>query len=146
MNLLTLALYVGAAIHFAILTASALTPKALDWNTILAPLPELIRRMFWVYGAFIVLVIIGLGTLTACFAPDMAAGDPLGRALAAFVAIFWAARLGVQWFVFDARPFLTRPLYRIGYQMLTVAFITLVLIFTAAAAGLGDRLPTLPLP
>jgi hypothetical protein len=133
MKTLTLLLYTGAAIHFSILIASALTPRALDWKTILSPLPELMRRMFWVYGAFIVLVIIGFGTLTALFAPAIAEGDPLGRAFAAFIAVFWASRLAVQCFVFDARPWLTRPLYRIGYQMLTVAFITLVAIFTAAA-------------
>jgi len=131
-------LRLGAAIHFAILIASALTPKALDWKTALAPLPPLLRRMFWVYGAFIVLVIIGFGTLTACFAPAIAAGDPLGRSLAALVALFWAARLGVQWFVFDARPWLTRPLYRIGYQLLTVAFIALVAIYGLAAAGTAN--------
>lgn len=133
MKTLTLLLYIGAAVQFSILTASALTPRALDWKTILAPLPELIRRMFWVYGAFIVLVIVGFGTLTALFASEIADGSPLGRALAAFIALFWAARLVVQWFVFDARPYLTRPLYRIGYQMLTGAFVALVAIFTAAA-------------
>ena len=123
----------GSAIHFSILFASALTPRVLDWRSALAPLPKLLRQLFWVYGAFIVLVIIGFGLLTATFAAEIAAGEPLGRALAAFIAVFWAARLGVQAFVFDARPFLTRPLYRVGYHLLTLAFVILVLIFGKAA-------------
>jgi hypothetical protein len=131
-------LQLGAAIHFAILIASALTPTALDWKTALAPLPPLLRQMFWVYGAFIVLVILGFGLLTARFAPAIAAGDPLGRSLAAFIAVFWAARLGVQWFVFDARPWLTNRLYRVGYHLLTVAFILLVAIYTLAAVGIPN--------
>lgn len=138
-----LALYLGAAIHFGILGASALAPRALRWRETLAPLPPLLRRMFWVYGAFIVLIIIGFGTLTLLHAPAMAAGDPVARGVAALIAVFWLARLAVQFFVFDARPWLTRPLYRFGYHGLTVAFITLVLIYgTAAIQGRNAELET----
>lgn len=144
MNSLTFALYVAAGIHFAILTASILTPKALDWKTALSPLPPLLRRMFWVYGIFIVVMIISFGVLTALHAPAMAAGAPVARSLAVVIAVFWALRLGVQCFVFDARPWLTRPLYRIGYHALTIAFVVLVTVYTIAAAGWGDRLPDLP--
>ena len=66
-----------------------------------------LRRLFWVYGAFIVLVIISFGTLTLMHGGELAAGTPLGRALCLFIGIFWLARLLVQLFVFDARPFLT---------------------------------------
>ena len=72
---LELALYAGGAMHFGILIASALTPFALDWKTLLSPLPKLLRQMFWVYGGFIVLVIISFGTLTLLHAPAMAAGS-----------------------------------------------------------------------
>lgn len=123
----------GSAIQLSILIASALTPRALDWKSALAPLPDMLRRLFWVYGAFIVLVIIGFGVLSAAFATEIAAGEPLARALAAFITVFWGARLAVQLFVFDARPYLTTPLYRIGYHLLTVAFVALVLIFGTAA-------------
>lgn len=130
---MTTLILLGSAIQLSILIASALTPRALDWKAALAPLPRLLRRLFWVYGAFIVLVIVGFGILAAAFASEIAAGEPLGRALAAFIAVFWAARLGVQAWVFDARPYLTRPLYRIGYHLLTAAFVALVLIFGTAA-------------
>lgn len=145
MNSLTLALYLAAGIHFAILTASALTPRALDWKTTLAPLPPLLRRMFWVYGVFIVVMIISFGILTLLHAPAMAAGAPIARSLAVVIAVFWGLRLAVQFFVFDARPWLTRPLYRIGYHALTVAFVFLVAVYGSAAFGLGDRLPEIPL-
>lgn len=133
MTPLLLCLYLGAAIHFGILFASALTPRVLDWSAALAPLPKMLRQLFWVYGAFIVLVIVGFGTLTATFATAIADGQPLGRGLAAFIAVFWAVRLGVQCFVFDARPYLTRRIYQFGYHLLTLAFVALVLIFGVAA-------------
>lgn len=126
----------AGVLHFAILFASALTPKALDWKGALAPLPPLLRRMFWVYGVFIVLTIIGFGTLTLIHAEAFAAGEPLARGLAAFIALFWTARLVVQFFVFDARPYLTHPLLTIGYHALTVAFVILVAIYGANALAL----------
>lgn len=132
MNLILL-LYGGALAHFGILIASGLAPKALDWKGHLAPLPTLLRQMFWVYGAFIVMMIIGFGTITAMLAPELASGGPVARAFCGLVAVFWLVRLGVQFFVFDPGPFLTRRLYRFGYHLLTVVFIGLTLLYGYAA-------------
>lgn len=128
-----LLIQLAGLLHFAILIASALTPRALDWRGNLAVLHPFLRRLFWVYGCFIVLVIVAFGTLTVAFSSRLVAGDPLARALAAFVAVFWLARLGVQLFVFDARPFLTTWIYKCGYHALTVVFALLVLVFGWAA-------------
>lgn len=119
--------------HFAILTASALVPKVLDWKNVLKPLPPFLRTLFWIYGIFIVLTIIGLGTLTLINAHAMAAGDPVARTLAAFIAMFWGARLFVQLFVFDSRIYLTNLWLKLGDHLLTVAFIFFTLIFATAA-------------
>lgn len=121
--------------HFSILLASALVPRALDWRKHLATLPPFLRTLFWVYGAFIVLVIVSFGTLTLLHADAMAAGEPVARSLCAVIAIFWLARLGVQLFVFDARPFLTNWFYKLGYHGLTVAFIAFTAIYGRAAFG-----------
>lgn len=119
----------GGLLHFAILTASALTPRVLDWNRYLAPLPTLFRQLFWVYGSFIVLVIVSFGTISLTNADALASGQPLARAVCAMIAIFWAARLAVQFFVFDATPFLTNALLKLGYHLLTIAFLSLVVIY-----------------
>jgi hypothetical protein len=129
-----LLLQFGGALHFVILIASALTPRVLDWRTNLAPLHPFLRRLFWVYGFFIVLVIVSFGTITLLHAEVLASGTPLARSLCAVIAVFWLARLAVQFFVFDARPFLTNALLRLGYHSLTLAFIALVLIYGWAAS------------
>lgn len=121
--------------HFGILTASALVPRVLDWKTALKPLPPFLRTLFWVYGVFIVLTIMGLGTLTLFHAPAMAEGEPVARGLAAFIAVFWGARLVVQLFVFDATPYLTTTWLRLGDHVLTVVFIFFTTVFTIAACG-----------
>jgi len=132
---LEMALYLGGGMHFCILVASAVTPLALDWKGLLAPLPKLLRQMFWVYGAFIVLTIICFGTVTLMHAPEMAAGDPIGRSVCAMIAIFWSVRLAVQLFIFDAGPFLTRWFWKFGYHMLTLVFIVMVVVFTRGAVA-----------
>jgi len=133
MKTLTLLLQVAGLLHFTILLASALVPRVLDWRANLALLHPFLRRLFWVYGVFIVLVIIGFGTLTLLNAGAMASGDPVARSLCAFIAIFWFARLIVQWLVFDARPFLTNALLTLGYHTLTLVFIGLSAIYGWAA-------------
>jgi hypothetical protein len=126
-------LLLAGILHFCILIASASVPRLLGWRTALPNLPRMLRQLFWVYGAFIVLVIIGFGTLTLAFAPALAAGGSLARGLCALIAFFWLARLGVQLFVFDLEPYLTRWWLRLGSHGLTVAFLYFALVYGACA-------------
>jgi hypothetical protein len=129
-------LITGGLLHFVILIASALAPRVLDWRANLAALHPFLRRLFWVYGCFIVLVIISFGGLTLMNADELASGAPLSRSVCAIIAIFWLARLAVQFFVFDARPFLTTTFLRLGYHGLTLLFPALVFIYGCAALNL----------
>jgi hypothetical protein len=126
-------LQIAAALQLSILVASSITPRVLDWRRNLAGLLPFLRKLFWIYGGFIVLIIISFATLTFLHAGPMASGEPVARSLCAFIAIFWLARLVVQLFVFDARPFLTNWFYTLGYHGLTVIFTALVLIYGVAA-------------
>ncbi len=123
----------GGLLHFGILIASALTPGVLEWRRHLAALPLLLRQLFWVYGGFIVLTIISFGTISLAQPGALASGEPLARAICAMIAIFWSARLAVQWFVFDASPYLTNAFLKLGYHALTLALIALALIYGCAA-------------
>jgi hypothetical protein len=76
-----------------------------------------------------VIVIIAFAALTLAHADAMANRDPVARSLCAFIAIFWGARLFVQLSIFDARPFLTNWVFRLGYHALTIIFAFLVLVY-----------------
>jgi hypothetical protein len=129
-------LLAGGLLHFVILLASALTPRVLDWRGNLATLDPFLRRLFWVYGGFIVLTIVSFGTLTLLNADELASGGKLPHTICAIIAIFWLARLAVQFFVFDPRPFLTTAFLRLGYHGLTLLFSALVFIYGSAALNL----------
>jgi hypothetical protein len=135
-ELVELGLRLGGAVHLCILFASAMVPRVLDWRTQFAPLHPFLRRLFWVYGVFIVFTIVSFGVLSLAFTQELAAGSPLARGMCAVVAMFWLGRLAVQFFVFDARPFLTTAWLRAGYHALTVAFIVLPVPYALVALGL----------
>jgi hypothetical protein len=123
----------AAALQLSILIASALTPRVLDWQKNLAALPPFLRKLFWVYGAFIVMVIIAFSTLTFLHADAMATHEPVAHSLCTFIAIFWGARLFAQFAIFDPRPFLTNRFYQLGDHALTVAFAFLAFVYGKAA-------------
>ena len=130
---LELLIFIGGILHFGILLASAMVPKVLDWKASLDKLDGLSRQLVWVHGAFIVLVIIGFGLLSVFFAGDLVTGTPLARGVCLFIALFWAARLIVQFFVFDAKPYLKTALLRAGYHGLTLVFMYHAIVYSLAA-------------
>jgi hypothetical protein len=53
--------------------------------------------------------------------------------ISSFIALFWTARLFIQFFVFDAKPFLTSTFLKVGYHGLTLVFLyQAVVLFWAA--------------
>jgi hypothetical protein len=134
MNLQSL-IFVSGVLHFGTLVASAAVPQVLDWKAELRKLAPLSRQLIWVHGLFIVLTIIGFGMLTICCSEELALRAPLARSVCGFIAFFWLARLFVQFFVFDAKPFLKSTFLKIGYHGLTVVFIYQAAVLSWAALG-----------
>jgi hypothetical protein len=132
MNLYVWILIAGI-LHFGILVASALVPQVLDWKGSLAKLDLLSRQLIWVHGAFIVLVIFSFGLLSVVLAHELASGSLLARGVCLLIAVFWGARLGVQFFVFDAKPYLKSAFLKIGYHGLTLVFGYITVVFALAA-------------
>lgn len=126
---------IAGILHFTLLIASALTPQVLNWRTELNKLHPLFRQLIWVHGAYIVLMIIGLGTIATLNAQLLADRESmLARSVCAFFAIFWLIRLSLQFFYFDARPMLTTRWLKLGYYFgLTFVFAFLGFTFAWAA-------------
>lgn len=129
-------LFVGGLLHFSILLASGLVPRVLDWNGELVKLPELFRQLIWVHGAYIVLMVIGFGTVSVFLPGELAAGTLLARAVCGFIAVFWGGRLVVQLVYFRPGPYLKSGFLRIGYKALTVLFVYFTAVYGATAMGM----------
>jgi len=131
-NLITL-LQIGGLLHLGLMCAGALMPRAVNLRANLAGLPPFIRRLFWVYYSFIGLCLVSFGAITVIFAPVLADGSGLARAICLFFALFWTIRLVAATFVFDVRPYLTNGFWRVGYHATNVAFIYLPVVYAWAA-------------
>lgn len=126
-------IFASGVLHFGTLLASAAAPRVLNWRVELLKLDRLSRQVIWVHGAFLALVILAFGLVTTMFAADLAAGSPLARGICGFIALFWGARLMIQFVMFDATPFLRTALLKAGYHGLTLVFIYQTLALSWAA-------------
>ena len=129
---------IAGLLHLSLLLAGASAAHVLQWRTELYKLSTLSRQMIWVHGIFIVLTILGFAAVSLTQSHALAAGTTIARCVTGFIAFFWTARLFIQFFVFDAREFLTTPWRKLGYHALTVVFTYFAVIYTYAAVhGMG---------
>jgi len=114
----------GAA-QLGLVAVGLRVPGVFGWKEDLARLRPANRRLFWVYGAFIVLANVGFGTLSLAYPGEIAAGRGAAGGLALFLGLYWAARLGVEGLAFDTPDWpavARRPAVKLG---LTVLFLAL---------------------
>lgn len=137
--LLPTLILLGGICHFGILIASALVPRVLDWRNELRGLSPLSRHLVWTHGVFIVMVIIAFGAISVLNPTAMTRGDRLARSVCAFIALFWLARLVIQLFLFDPKPFLTNVGLKLGYHALTGVFTYLAAVYGWAALAGATR-------
>lgn len=123
---------IGGVLQLGILTASALVPRLLDWRRQLRPLDPLLRQLVWTYGGYVVLMIVGLGSLSLTQAAALTDGTALARSIAGFITVFWSIRLFLQLVLFDSERYLTTRILRWGHHGLTITFIYLVVVFAWA--------------
>ena len=117
--------------QLGILVASALVPFQLNWKEAFTGLPKLHRQMYWVYGGYVVLSIVFLGTVSLANAHELARGTGLAKWVCGYGCLFWLIRLGLQP-VFDVKTYLKTWWLKAGYHLLTVSFTTFVLVYGMA--------------
>jgi hypothetical protein len=131
-------LQVAGLLHVGLLGAGALMPGVVGLRQHLAGVPPFVRNLMWVYYGFIGVSLACFGALSFFLADALASGEPLARAVCAFLAAFWTARLLVAAFVFDLRPYLTNGWRRAGYHATNVVFALLPVVYLWAAVKGGN--------
>ena len=118
--------------QLSVLVASAQVPFRLNWREIFERLPKLHRQLYWTYGGYVVLAIVGQGLVSLLCADEIASGSGLARGVCGYIAVFWGIRLGLQ-SVLDVKEHLTRWWLRAGYYLLSVLFAFFTVTFALAA-------------
>src|ERR1044071_6911863 len=115
-------LQIAGLLHLGLLGAGLLMPRAVHLREHVATLPIFIRRLFWVYYAFIGLCLVSFGCITFTLARTLAEGGILAKTLCVFFAAFWTLRLIAATFVFDLSLYLTTAFKRVGYHATNIVF------------------------
>ncbi|MGO9110020.1 MAG: hypothetical protein ACLP9L_12370 [Thermoguttaceae bacterium] len=79
----------------------AVFPKYFQWNKDLAGLKRINRQMMYVHAFFVALTVFLMGVLCLTSSFEIT-GTPLGKKVAFGLAVFWAARLFVQFFGYSS--------------------------------------------
>jgi len=130
---MTTLLQLAGLLHLGLLCAGGLMPGVVGLRPHLAGVPPFVRNLMWVYYGFIGVSLACFGALSFFLADALTSGEPLARAVCAFLAAFWTARLLVAAFVFDLRPYLTSGWRKVGYHATNIVFAFLPVIYALAA-------------
>ena len=133
-----LLLKLAALTYFGLIAAALLMPEVVGLREHLRALPDFIRKLFWVYYAFIGLCLVAFGVGTFALAEQLTSGTPLGRAVCGFLAVFWCVRFIAGTFVFDLRPYLTNRWRRAGLAAANLVFTCLPVIYGWVALKGGN--------
>ena len=126
-------LLLAAGIGQLLLAAgSPAIPALLNWRRDLAPLPRLLRRLFWVYAAYILAMNFAFGLLSALEPAALVDGSKL--AVSGFIACYWAARLVIQFACFDRSAKPSGWYFLLAETALVALFVFLTLVYGAAVA------------
>jgi len=130
-RLFDLALWLAGAGHFVILFASFQVPGRLDWRGDLAQLRPFNRKLLWVQGGFTVLTIVAFGVLTLVFHGEMLRGERAALGIAAFIGIYWTARILVDAFYFSHSDWPQGRIFVVGHFLLTSLFVALAFTYVS---------------
>ena len=130
MNPVVPAIWLAGGIQLFIVAMNIPLPKILHYHEELSKLSPIVRQIFIVHSAYIVLVVIGFSVLCFCFATELAGGSPLGTFLSGALAAFWGARFMIQLGYYDAD---TRKRHPLGHVLFTLLIGLLSGIFIVAA-------------
>ena len=107
-------------------------PRRLEWREELARLSLLNRQIFWVHTFFVCLVLVMMGLLSVLATDLLLAPTPLARWVVGGFAVFWGARLFVQWFVYDSRLWRGNRLYTQVHVLFSAGWVYLTWVYAQA--------------
>jgi hypothetical protein len=132
-NDLRTAIFLAGLTQIAIAASSLAIPGVLHWREETARLLRLTRQVFWVYAGYIFSTNLAFGLLATLAPATLIDRSPLAAAVAGFIAVYWLARVGVQFAVYD-RSAASRPLFVVAEILYVLAFLYLGIVYSVATA------------
>jgi hypothetical protein len=123
---------IAAALQLGVAAANFPLSWMLRFGSEQRRLTPIVRQIHQVHHGYIVGLLVVFAAISMAFPDELSGGGGLGRFLSLVLAVFWAARLGVQRLYYDP-AFLRR--HRAGDVVFTLIFAFLSGVYAASAAG-----------
>jgi hypothetical protein len=123
--------------QIGLVAVSPLIPRLLHWREEVAKLRPLTRQVFTVYAFYILGTNLAFGLLSALRPGWLLGGSGLARAVASFIALYWGARVIIQFTYYDRKDAPPGLVFRLGEAMLVILFLFLTLVYGLAASGIA---------
>lgn len=121
--------------QLALALGSLVIPRLLRWPEELASLRPLTRQVFWVYALYIWSSHVAFAAISIAAREALTDGSLLAVCVTGFIAMWWGARLAIQFTVLDRSVAKTRDLYRWGEAALVTLFACFTSIYGYAAVS-----------
>ena len=106
-------------------------PKRFNWERELSSLSVINRQLMYIHSFFIAFVIFLMGVLCLTSASELL-NTNLGKRISFGLAIFWAVRLVVQFFVYSSKVWKGKSFETGVHIVFSIFWIYLVVIFILA--------------
>lgn len=135
-------LLVGGIFHLLVLCASVQVPGKLGWKVEFQRLSSLNRKVFWTYGAYIFSIIIFMAMVSFLLSQqDLAAGSLSSSLWVLFIALFWWARILIDFLYMSHSDWPQGPLFSVGHVCLATLFTTMTILYSVLAFVSFGALP-----
>jgi hypothetical protein len=131
-NVLTTLILLCGFGHIGLSIVSIAIPKVLKWNQHLKGLQPLLKQMFWTYAAYILVINFSFGILSLIATGELLNKSILAKSITFFIAAYWFARIGIQFFYFDRSEAPKGVMFTVGEIGLILLFAIFTLVYFAA--------------
>jgi hypothetical protein len=126
----------AGALHLVVASANLFAFRKFHYLEYLRGLPTVLRQVFLVQNAYIMLVQTACALLCFRFAAELTSGHGLGQALAIFLAVFWGSRVLLQLFYYDRKLRRDNRVYDVLF-LLADGYLAAAFALAAALPGLS---------
>lgn len=120
--------------QLVLVLGSLAIPRVLRWREDVGQLRPLTRQVFWTYAAYIWATNLCFGLVSASAPGWLLESSPLAGAVTGFMAIYWGARLAIQFACFDRSQAPPGWASRLAETALISLFLYLTVVYGAIAA------------
>jgi hypothetical protein len=129
---LLVCVWVAGVLHLVVASANVFAFGKFRYLEHLQKVPVVLRQVFLVQNAYVMLVQVGLALLCLFFGRELISGRAMCRAIGGFLALFWGSRVLLQLFYYDRelrranRVFDVLFILADGYLAVTFVLVALV--------------------